>query len=77
MVVEINKYFTDLVERFESEKSRIRNFLPGHVKIEHVGSSAVGLGGMPLSCRAVATNPPRALLPPAVSSPPLSSSRFL
>ena len=45
MTVKINKYFTDLAERFESEKSRIRNFLPGYVKIEHVGSSAVGIGG--------------------------------
>lgn len=45
MTVEINEYSSGLVERFESEKSQIRNFLPGHVKIEHVGSSAVGIGG--------------------------------
>ena len=44
MSVVINSYSDDLVKRFESEKDRLLEFLDT-VSIEHVGSSAVGIGG--------------------------------
>ena len=45
MTVKINEYSGDLIKRFGSERDRIKPFLPDDVKIEHVGSSAVGIGG--------------------------------
>ena len=45
MAVEINEYRGELAERFEKEARRIRDFLPEGVAIEHVGSTAVGIGG--------------------------------
>ena len=45
MTVEINEYRGELAERFEQEAQRIREFLPEGATIEHVGSTAVGIGG--------------------------------
>ena len=45
MSVEIKTYDSKLLERFEKEAERIRGVLGDAVKIEHVGSSAVGIGG--------------------------------
>ena len=44
MSVVINPYSDELVKRFESEKNRLDVFLD-RVTIEHIGSSAVGIGG--------------------------------
>lgn len=45
MSVKINAYNDILRGRFEDEAKRIRKVLGGKVTIEHVGSSAVGIGG--------------------------------
>lgn len=45
MAVVIKSYSNDLVERFELEKERLRSILGDEISIEHVGSSAVGIGG--------------------------------
>ena len=45
MSVEIKSYNDELRERFEKEAERIRGVLGEDVTIEHVGSSAVGIGG--------------------------------
>ena len=45
MSVEIKEYTPVLARRFEEEKARIQVLLPKNVTIEHVGSSAVGIGG--------------------------------
>ena len=45
MSVSIKGYHEELKERFENEKERLRWVLGDDVLIEHVGSSAVGIGG--------------------------------
>jgi GrpB-like predicted nucleotidyltransferase (UPF0157 family) len=45
MSVKINVYNDSLRGKFEVEAKRIREVLGGDVSIEHVGSSAVGIGG--------------------------------
>ena len=45
MSVEIKTYDDRLMERFEKEAERIRGVLGRAASIEHVGSSAVGIGG--------------------------------
>lgn len=45
MSVELAKYNEDLARRFEREAKRLRDFVGPEVVIEHVGSSAVGIGG--------------------------------
>lgn len=44
-MVIITKYSDELKRRFINEKTRLRSFLPKNITIEHVGSSAVGIGG--------------------------------
>lgn len=41
----INPYSDELARRFETEEKRLRVILGNDVSIEHVGSSAVGIGG--------------------------------
>lgn len=41
----ISEYKDTLLKRFISEKQRLLSFLPDSIIIEHVGSSAVGIGG--------------------------------
>ena len=45
MSVVISEYKDTLSKRFISEKQRLLSFLPRTLVIEHVGSSAVGVGG--------------------------------
>lgn len=45
MSVEIKEYNEELKCRFEVEKERLKRVLGSDVVIEHVGSSAVGIGG--------------------------------
>ena len=45
MSVNIKYYSSILAQRFESERVRIAKILPSFVQIEHVGSTAVGIGG--------------------------------
>ena len=45
MSVKIEPYDEGLAEKFEREAERIRSVLGEDVTIEHVGSSAVGIGG--------------------------------
>ena len=45
MSVVINDYKDTIRKRFVSEKQRLLSFLPGAIIIEHVGSSAIGIGG--------------------------------
>ena len=45
MSVVISEYKDTLLKRFKSEKQRLLSFLPDTLVIEHVGSSAVGIGG--------------------------------
>lgn len=45
MSVVINGYSDDLVNLFKNEKKRLATILPNNTTIEHVGSSAVGIGG--------------------------------
>ena len=45
MSVKINAYNEDLEKRFKNEAKRIHEMLGREVAIEHVGSSAVGIGG--------------------------------
>ena len=45
MSVIIKEYSTKLIERFIQEKCRLSKLLPINIKIEHVGSSAVFIGG--------------------------------
>ncbi len=45
MSVVISEYKDTLLKRFKSEKQRLLSFLPDTLIIEHVGSSAVGVGG--------------------------------
>jgi glutamate-rich protein grpB len=45
MSVVISEYKDTLLKRFISEKQRLLSFLPDTLIIEHVGSSAVGIGG--------------------------------
>ena len=40
----ISEYKDTLLKRFKSEKQRLLSFLPDTIIIEHVGSSAVGIG---------------------------------
>ena len=44
-MVDIIEYSDILKKRFIDEKKRISSFVPDNVAIEHVGSSAVGIGG--------------------------------
>lgn len=41
----INPYSDELARRFETEEKRLRVILGNDVSIEHIGSSAVGIGG--------------------------------
>ncbi|MBR5046481.1 GrpB family protein [Candidatus Saccharibacteria bacterium] len=45
MSVDIKEYNIELKERFNAEVKRLREILGSDVVIEHVGSSAVGIGG--------------------------------
>ncbi len=45
MSVSIKGYHKELKERFEAEKARLREILGDGILIEHVGSSAVEIGG--------------------------------
>lgn len=45
MSVVISEYKDTLLKRFTSEKQRLLSFLPDTLIVEHVGSSAVGIGG--------------------------------
>lgn len=45
MAVSINSYSNQLVARFLEEKQRLLKILPDSLPIEHIGSSAVGIGG--------------------------------
>ena len=45
MSVVINEYKDTIPKRFMSEKQRLLSFLPDTLIVEHVGSSAVGIGG--------------------------------
>ena len=45
MSVIIKEYFSELIECFTQEKCRLSSLLPTDIKIEHVGSSAVFIGG--------------------------------
>lgn len=45
MSVIISNYSDNLVSYFLSEKNRLVTLLPSTVRIEHVGSTAVGIGG--------------------------------
>ena len=45
MSVVINEYKNTIPKRFVSEKQRLLSFLPDTLIVEHVGSSAVGIGG--------------------------------
>ena len=45
MTVAIKKYSDDLKQRFLDEKERLKTLLPDSITIEHVGSSAVKIGG--------------------------------
>ena len=45
MSVAIKEYSSKLTERFAQEKCRLSKLLPINIKIEHVGSSAVFIGG--------------------------------
>ena len=45
MPILINNYKNSLADKFLEEKRRISLFLPNKITIEHVGSSAVGIGG--------------------------------
>ena len=45
MSVRIKEYNEELKKRFEVEKERLRNILGDGMMVEHVGSSAVGIGG--------------------------------
>ena len=45
MSVSIKEYHEELKKRFEMEAERLRGVLGSDVIIEHVGSSAVGIGG--------------------------------
>ena len=44
-MIELAEYSDVLRERFDDEKKRIRIFILDSATIEHVGSSAVGIGG--------------------------------
>ena len=44
MSVVINEYKDTIPKRFVSEKQRLLSFLPDTLIVEHVGSSAVGIG---------------------------------
>ena len=44
-MLEIQKYNPGLKGRFNSEKTRLAGILPDSAIIEHVGSTAVGIGG--------------------------------
>ena len=45
MSVVIKEYSPKLTERFAQEKCRLSKLLPTDIKIEHVGSSAIFIGG--------------------------------
>ena len=45
MSVIVKEYSSKLIERFIQEKCRLFKLLPINIKIEHVGSSAVFIGG--------------------------------
>ena len=45
MSVIVKEYSSKLIERFTQEKRRLSSLLPTDIKIEHVGSSAVFIGG--------------------------------
>ena len=44
-MVNIVEYSDILKQRFADEKERISSFIPNDATVEHVGSSAVGIGG--------------------------------
>lgn len=44
-MVDIIEYSDVLKRRFANEKKRINSLIPNNITIEHVGSSAVGIGG--------------------------------
>lgn len=45
MPVIVKEYSSKIIERFMQEKCRLFKLLPINIKIEHVGSSAVFIGG--------------------------------
>lgn len=45
MSVSLKTYSDELAERFEREAERISGVLGNEAKVEHVGSSAIGIGG--------------------------------
>lgn len=44
-MVDINNYSDTLKQRFDDEKRKIKNLISNTIVIEHVGSSAIGIGG--------------------------------
>lgn len=44
-MVDINNYSDTLRQRFNDEKRKIKNLTPNTIVIEHIGSSAIGIGG--------------------------------
>ena len=44
-MVSIDEYSDILKQRFINEKNRIKSLISNNITIEHVGSSAVGIGG--------------------------------
>lgn len=45
MSIVISEHKDTLLKRYKSEKQRLLSFLPDTLVIEHVGSSAIGIGG--------------------------------
>ena len=45
MSVKITPYHDALTKKFKAEQTRLVKILPSHVTIEHVGSTALGIGG--------------------------------
>lgn len=45
MSVKITPYHDALTKRFKAEQTRLAKIIPSHVTIEHVGSTAIGIGG--------------------------------
>lgn len=44
-MIKINEYSNSLKQRFKNEKERIESLIPDNCIVDHVGSSAVGIGG--------------------------------
>ena len=45
MPVKITPYHNELTEKFAVEQKRLAKILPSHVTVEHIGSTAIGIGG--------------------------------